>query len=87
MTDRQKNIVTVGLAWDLYFPGSAELPLPHVCAWLNNADVDTIVAKIQETAEGHARKKYRDPAQVCWSRIRSKRSDVLRFDENGQKIA
>jgi len=87
MTERQSNIVTVRLAWDLYFPGSPELPLPHVCAWLNNADVDTIVDNIQKTADDHKRKQYRNPAQVCWSRIRPKRCDVLKFDEQGQKIA
>jgi hypothetical protein len=48
-TQRQQDIVTIGLYWELL----TKLPAPHVkyvCGWLNVAPVDEILSQIERQA-------------------------------------
>ena len=73
LTQREENIATLQTAWSLYLPTALPLDERYAGIWAHHAgDTDLALLAIEETAERHKRQPLREPAQYCWSRLRSK---------------
>jgi hypothetical protein len=95
MTQREKDIEKLQMAYEQFFPGLEPLRIAHVCTWLALADVPTVLSVMEEA---HQRDQQiaplRSPSNFIYGRLNKgqrptaqEHSTAIHFDANGQRCS
>jgi hypothetical protein len=92
LTERQRNIETLQIAFEQFFPGLEPLRISYACTWLALADLGTILSVIEQAAERDRIAPLRSPTNYVYGRLNGgkrpqaqEHSTAIHFDANGQR--